>query len=122
VGVISNAAFTQIQTVRLCWLRGVTGSQSNMKDQDIRWDSTLSQNFKRAFQQLSAAVKLAEERHLSDLEQQGLIQAFEFTHNWRGINLKDFLESPRHRQDFRLEGCHLAAAFTAGLIADGPGL
>ena len=80
-------------------------------------DSAL-QNFKRAFQQLSAAVELAEERDLSDLEQQGLIQAFEFTHR-AGVNtLKDFLESRGNAKIFGSKDA-AQAAFTAGLIADG---
>ena len=37
------------------------------------------------------AVELATERDLSDLEQQGLIQAFEFTHELAWNTLKDFL-------------------------------
>jgi hypothetical protein len=36
---------------------------------------------------------LAKQRRLSDLEQQGLIQAFEFTHELAWNTLKDFLES-----------------------------
>ena len=50
-----------------------------MKNQDILWVQRL-QNFKQAFQQLSAAVELAAERELSELEQQGLIHAFVFSH------------------------------------------
>jgi nucleotidyltransferase substrate binding protein (TIGR01987 family) len=88
-----------------------------MKNQDIRWMQRF-QNFKRAFQQLSAAVELAEERALSELEQQGLIQAFEFTHELAWNTLKDFLES---RGATKLFGSKDAtrAAFTAGLIKDG---
>jgi hypothetical protein len=40
---------------------------------------------------LQEAVALARERRLTDLEQQGLIQAFEFTHELAWNTLKDFL-------------------------------
>jgi nucleotidyltransferase substrate binding protein (TIGR01987 family) len=88
-----------------------------MENQDIRWIQRF-QNFKRAFQQLSAAVELAQERNLSDLEQQGLIQVFEFTHELAWNTLKDFLE---YRGNAKIFGSKDAtrAAFAAGLIADG---
>jgi nucleotidyltransferase substrate binding protein (TIGR01987 family) len=89
-----------------------------MGNQDIRWMQRF-QNFKRAFQQLSAAVKLAEERDLSDLEQQGLIQAFEFTHELAWNTLKDFLESRGNAKIFGSKDA-TRAAFAAGLLADGP--
>jgi nucleotidyltransferase substrate binding protein (TIGR01987 family) len=62
-----------------------------MKNQDIRWIQRF-QNFKGAFHQLASAAKLAHERDLSDLEQQGMIQAFEFTHELAANVLKDYLE------------------------------
>ena len=89
-----------------------------MKNQDIRWIQRF-QNFKRAFQQLSAAVELAEERDLSELERQGLIQAFEFTHELAWNTLKDFLESRGNAKIFGSKDA-TRAAFTAGLIEDGP--
>lgn len=46
---------------------------------DIRWKQRFD-NFKRALPQLAMAVGLMRQRPLSDLEQQGVIQAFEFTH------------------------------------------
>ncbi len=49
------------------------------KHQDIRWIQRLA-NFTRALSQLKAAVSLAEQRSLSELEQQGMIQCFEYTH------------------------------------------
>ncbi|KJU81207.1 nucleotidyltransferase, partial [Ectopseudomonas oleovorans] len=48
-----------------------------MTDQDIRWLQRLS-NYQRALGQLTRAVELAQSRPLSELERQGLIQAFEF--------------------------------------------
>jgi len=46
---------------------------------DVRWRQRF-QSFGKAFTQLSAAADLAKQRKLSELEQQGLIQAFECTH------------------------------------------
>lgn len=58
---------------------------------DIRWQQRFS-NYGKALQNLGEAVALAAERPLSNLEQQGLIQAFEFTHELGWNVLKDFLE------------------------------
>jgi hypothetical protein len=49
-------------------------------------------NFQRALQQLTLAIALKAQQPLSDLEQQGLIQAFEFTHELAWNVLKDYLE------------------------------
>lgn len=85
---------------------------------DIRWIQRFD-NFKRAFQPLRAAAALAEERGLSDLERQGLIQAFEFTHELAWNTLKDFLTA--RGSSAKLYGSRDAtrAAFAAELIADG---
>jgi len=47
--------------------------------EDLRWKQRF-ENFEKAFKQLSKAKDLATERNLSELEQQGLIQSFEYTH------------------------------------------
>ncbi len=57
---------------------------------DIRWKQRF-QNFERALEQLRRAVTLRRERPLSDLEEQGLIQGFEFTHELAWNVLKDYL-------------------------------
>lgn len=84
---------------------------------DIRWLQRFH-SFRKAFTQLSAASSLANQRKLSDLEQQGLIQAFEFTHELAWNTLKDFLES---RGTTSLYGSKDATreAFAKGLIANG---
>src|SRR5450631_2473034 len=88
-----------------------------IKKQDIRWRQRF-QNFNKAFSQLSGAAALAQQRPLSDLEQQGLIQAFEFTHELAWKTLKDFLEE---RGATNLFGPKDATrqAFAAGLIENG---
>lgn len=89
-----------------------------MSNPDIRWIQRFD-NFKRAFARLSEASALAKARGLSDLERQGLIQAFEFTHELAWNTLKDFLTS-RGSPD-KLYGSRDAtrAAFAAELIEDG---
>ncbi|MEI8090629.1 MAG: nucleotidyltransferase substrate binding protein [Opitutaceae bacterium] len=59
-----------------------------MSKPDIRWLQRF-QKFLMALSRLSAAVKLAAERPLSELEQQGLIQGFEYTHELGWNVLKD---------------------------------
>lgn len=61
-------------------------------DSDIRWIQRFD-NYQKALATLGRGVKLARERSLSDLEQQGLIQGFEFTHELAWNVLKDFLEN-----------------------------
>ncbi len=59
---------------------------------DIRWVQRFD-NYGRALQTLRNAAELAAQRPLSELEQQGLIQGFEFTHELAWNLLKDFLEA-----------------------------
>ncbi len=84
---------------------------------DIRWRQRL-QSFRKAFHQLSNGATVASQRELSDLEQQGLIKAFEFTHELAWNTLKDFLES---RGTTNLYGSRDATreGFAKGLIEDG---
>jgi nucleotidyltransferase substrate binding protein (TIGR01987 family) len=58
---------------------------------DIRWKQRFN-NYLKAFQTLVDAVELARSRELSNLEEQGLIQSFEFTHELAWNVLKDYLE------------------------------
>ncbi len=57
--------------------------------QDIRWHQRLS-NYIKALDRLNKAVDLASKRALSELEQQGLIQSFEFTHEFAWKVMKDY--------------------------------
>jgi nucleotidyltransferase substrate binding protein (TIGR01987 family) len=56
---------------------------------DIRWIQRLD-NFSSALSQLKAAIQIQQNRELTDLEKQGLIQAFEFTHELAWNVLKDY--------------------------------
>jgi len=84
---------------------------------DIRWKQRFN-NYSKAFQTLIAAVELARSRELSELEQQGLIQSFEFTHDLAWNVLKDYLEE---KGITGLIGSKDAtrAAFKNALIEDG---
>lgn len=86
-------------------------------NQDIRWLRRF-QNYQKAFTQLTQAVDLSRQRALSKLEQQGLIQGFEFTHELAWNTLKDFLETRGAAEIFGSRDT-TRAAFTAGLIDQG---
>jgi len=84
---------------------------------DVRWRQRF-ENFKKAFAQLSKGAAIAEERELNELERQGLIQAFEFTHELAWNTLKDFLEPAGVTNLFGSVNA-TRAAFAAGLIENG---
>lgn len=88
-----------------------------MNETDSRWLQRFG-HFLKALSQLRNAVALAEQRQLSQLEEQGLIQAFEFTHELAWNTLKDFLES---RGVLNLYGSKDSTreAFRAGLLQNG---
>jgi nucleotidyltransferase substrate binding protein (TIGR01987 family) len=88
-----------------------------MTAKDIRWIQRFN-NFEKAFGKLSDAVKLAEERDLSELEKQGLIQAFEYTHELAWKTLKDFLENHGAQNIYGSKDAS-KEAFKSGLVQDG---
>jgi nucleotidyltransferase substrate binding protein (TIGR01987 family) len=85
--------------------------------EDIRWKQRFT-NYIKALQTLTDAVKLAEERELSTLEEQGVIQSFEFTHELAWNVLKDYLE---YQGVMNIVGSRGAVreAFKNGLIEEG---
>lgn len=90
-----------------------------MTDPDIRWIQRLN-NFRRAFSQLSDAQALSQQRPLTELEKQGLIQAFEFTHELAWCVMKDYFE---YQGATNITGSRDATrqAFSVGLVSDGEG-
>ncbi len=85
--------------------------------EDIRWKQRFD-NFQRALHQMTLAIQLMEERNLSDLEKQGLIQGFEFTHELAWNILKDYLEM-EGIQGLVGSRSTVREAFKRGLVSDG---
>lgn len=85
--------------------------------QDIRWKQRFN-NYIRALQTLRSAVALSEERKLSELEGQGLIQGFEFTHELAWNVLKDYLEDQGFTEIIGSKNA-IREAFKNGLVDDG---
>jgi nucleotidyltransferase substrate binding protein (TIGR01987 family) len=85
--------------------------------EDIRWIQRYS-NFKKAFSNLNEAVELANERELTKLEKQGLIQSFEYTYELAWNTIRDFYRS---KGEVDIQGSRDAVrlAFERGLIEDG---
>lgn len=88
-----------------------------MNNQDVRWQQRFS-NYKKALLHLDNAVELSEQRALSYLEKQGVIQAFEFTHELAWNVLKDYLQD-QGNQNVKGSKDATREAFRVGLIADG---
>ena len=90
-----------------------------MSELDIRWQQRLA-NYAKALEQLGNAVATRQQRPLSDLEKQGLIQAFEFTHELAWNVMKDYFA---YQGNPAITGSRDAAreAFQKGLVEDGEG-
>lgn len=90
-----------------------------MSNEDIRWQQRYS-NFLKAFTLFEEAVELARTKNLSKLEEQGLIQRFEFTHELAWNVLKDYFE---YQGNTSITGSRDATreAFNKGLVSDGAG-
>lgn len=88
-----------------------------MEDQDIRWVQRFV-SFSKAFKQLEDAVILSNDRPLSKLEEQGMIQAFEYTHELAWKTMKDFLQDKGNNALFGSKDV-TRAAFKLGLIENG---
>lgn len=84
---------------------------------DIRWLQRLN-NFRKALSRFNDATNTARERLLSDLEKQGMIQAFEYTYELAWKLLQDYL---RWQGADHLTGSRdvTREAFSAGLITEG---
>ena len=85
-----------------------------MQNQDIRWEQRFK-NYQKALRQLEKFLK---QKNLNDLEEQGLIQAFEYTYELSWNVIKDYLnfqgitEIIGSRDAFRM-------AFNRDLIEEG---
>ena len=86
-------------------------------NKEIRWIQRFD-NYQCALHALEEAVEISRQRPLTRLEQRGLIQSFEFTHELAWKTLKDFLQ---YRGVSGVIGSRDAArvAFREGLVIDG---
>jgi nucleotidyltransferase substrate binding protein (TIGR01987 family) len=83
---------------------------------DIRWKQRYS-NYQKALSQLQ---KFVDKGELSELEELGLIKAFEYTHELAWNTLKDFLEFQGQSGIYGSRDA-IQKAFQLNLIEDGEG-
>lgn len=85
-----------------------------MENQEIRWIQRFN-NFSKALKQLT---KFIEKGELNELEEQGLIQSFEYNYELSWNTIKDFYE---HQAETDIQGSRdaIRMAFKRGLIEDG---
>lgn len=76
-------------------------------------------NFARAFVLLREAIELDQERELSQLEREGIIQRFEYTWELAWQTLKDYLEFQGIVIESATPRAVIKAAFEAGIISRG---
>jgi nucleotidyltransferase substrate binding protein (TIGR01987 family) len=86
------------------------------ENKDIRWLQRFA-NYQKALSQLK---KFIDKGELSELEDQGLIKAFEYTYELAWITLKDFLEY-RGQTDIYGSRDVIRKAFQLNLIDNGQG-
>ena len=91
-----------------------------MGDKDIRWIQRFH-NYRKALARLGDAVRLSEERKLSDLEEQGMIQAFEFTFDLAWKTLQDLLREKNRPNSNGGPSVIFAQAFADGYTKDEEG-
>ena len=88
-----------------------------MENQDIRWKQRF-EHFVNAFKQLKNAKQLKAERDFTELELQGVIQAFEVSQELSWKVMKDFLEEQGKTDLFGSKNA-VKEAFNVGLISKG---
>jgi nucleotidyltransferase substrate binding protein (TIGR01987 family) len=88
-----------------------------MDQKELRWHQRLN-SFSKAMVSLNNAVRLSKQRQLSELERQGLIQSFEFSHELAWKVMKDYFN---HQGNQNIHGSRDATreAFKFGLIDKG---
>lgn len=83
-------------------------------EKDIRWIQRYD-NFSKAFKQLS---KFIEKKELNELEEQGLLQSFQYNYELAWNMIKDFYEN-QGETDIQGSRDAIRLAFKRGLIDDG---
>ena len=86
-----------------------------MPDNDVRWEQRFH-NYKKALNQLSRFV---EKKDLNEMEEQGLIQAFEYTFELAWKTLQDFLEERAGYLEIKGPRPVIMKAFQDGYIISG---
>jgi nucleotidyltransferase substrate binding protein (TIGR01987 family) len=84
---------------------------------DVRWHQRF-ENYCKALSQLNEAIEIMNEKQLSSLEKQGVIQSFKYTHELAWKTLKDFLVS-RGTVDLFGSRDVVRESFQLGLIENG---
>lgn len=87
-----------------------------MTNQDIRWKQRLA-NYTKALAQLK---KFIDKGELNELEEQGIIQAFEYTYELAWNVIRDYLRD-QGNQNIHGSRDAIREAFTLELIGDGEG-
>jgi nucleotidyltransferase substrate binding protein (TIGR01987 family) len=85
-----------------------------MNNKDIRWKQRYV-NFKKAFNQLKAAINRIDE--LDNLAKEGLVQRFEYTYELAWKTIKDFIESKGEPEKYQKD--ILKKAFQLEIIDNG---
>lgn len=83
-------------------------------DPDIRWQQRF-RNYRKALAQLR---NFLQKQELSELEEQGLIKAFEYTYELAWSTLKDFLEYQGHAEIYGSRDA-IRKSFELNLVRDG---
>jgi nucleotidyltransferase substrate binding protein (TIGR01987 family) len=83
--------------------------------EDIRWIQRFN-NYRKALARLNEAIAITEERELTELEQQGLIQGFEFTFDLAWKTLQDFLRERKRPNDNGGPNVIITQALADGII------
>jgi len=84
-------------------------------EQDIRWKQRFA-NYRKALSQLT---KFIDKGALNELEQQGLVQAFEYTYELAWNVMKDYFTYVQADQNVLGSRDAIQLAFNRGLISDG---
>ncbi len=85
-----------------------------MENQDIRWKQRF-ENYKKAYSQFN---KFLSKKDLNELEKQGLVQSFEYTHELAWNLMKDFLQY-EGIQNLIGSRSTTREAFDKGIISEG---
>lgn len=86
-----------------------------MEEYDIRWKQRFS-NYQKALSQLG---KFIEKGDLNQLEEQGLVQAFEYTYELAWNVMKDYFTYEQADENVTGSRDAIRLAFKRGLVVDG---